>query len=97
MKELSIAFAILGWCAVAIAQDDPARILFTNVHVFDGVSAKRIENANVLIEGNLVTSISTKPIDAAGAAVIDGGGRTLLQSTGQRLIAATLQTPLSAR
>jgi hypothetical protein len=25
-----------------------ARTLFTNVHVFDGVNEKRIENANVL-------------------------------------------------
>jgi imidazolonepropionase-like amidohydrolase len=48
------------------------------VHVFDGVNAKRIENANVLIEGNLIKSVSTDPIDAAGATVIDGGGRTLM-------------------
>jgi len=78
MRLLSITFAILGWCSIAIAQDDPARTLFTNVHVFDGVNAKRIENANVLIEGNLIKSVSTDPIDAAGATVIDGGGRTLM-------------------
>jgi imidazolonepropionase-like amidohydrolase len=78
MRLLAIAFAIIGWCSVAIAQDDPVRTLFTNVHVFDGISAKRIENANVLIEGNLIKSVSTDPIDAAGATVIDGGGRTLM-------------------
>ena len=48
------------------------------MHVFDGVSAERVENANVLVEGNLIKSISTNPIDADGATVIDGGGRTLM-------------------
>ena len=41
-------------------------------------SAQRIENANVLIEGNLIKTVSTSPIDAGGATVIDGGGRTLM-------------------
>jgi imidazolonepropionase-like amidohydrolase len=60
------------------AQNAPDQTLFTNVHVFDGVKDKRIENANVLIEGNLIKSISTDRIDAGGATVIDGGGRTLM-------------------
>jgi len=60
------------------ASDTVDKILFTNVHVFDGVKARRIKNANVLIEGNLIKSISTDPIDADGAAVIDGAGRTLM-------------------
>lgn len=33
-----------------------AKTLFTNVHVFDGKSEKRVMNANVLIEGNLIKS-----------------------------------------
>ena len=36
-----------------------SRTLFTNVHVFDGVNEKRIENANVLVEGNLIKNVST--------------------------------------
>jgi imidazolonepropionase-like amidohydrolase len=60
------------------AQNAPDQTLFTNVHVFDGVKDKRIENANVLIEGNLIKSISTDRIDAGGATVIDGGGSTLM-------------------
>ena len=52
--------------------------LFTNVHVFDGASADRIENANVLVEGNMIAVVSTDPISAEGAEVIDGGGRTLM-------------------
>ncbi|GAB5437399.1 metal-dependent hydrolase family protein [Falsiruegeria mediterranea] len=60
------------------AQDDaPAQTLFTNVHVFDGVNEARIENASVLIEGNLIKAVSTEAIDAPNATVIDGGGRTL--------------------
>jgi imidazolonepropionase-like amidohydrolase len=77
MKILTAVVAIIGCCSVAIAQDDPARTLFTNVHVFDGVSPERIENANVLVEGNLIKSVSTDPIQAEGATVIDGGGRTM--------------------
>ncbi|MDX2347372.1 MAG: amidohydrolase family protein, partial [Nitrospirota bacterium] len=46
--------------------------------VFDGVNEKRIENANVLVEGNLITAVSTEPLAAANAVIIDGGGGTLM-------------------
>jgi imidazolonepropionase-like amidohydrolase len=52
--------------------------LFTNVHMFDGVNQKRIENASVLVEGNLIKNVSRDSIEAPGAKVIDGGGRTLM-------------------
>ena len=78
MKPLAITLAMMGCCSVAVAQDEPARTLFTYVHVFDGVSPERIENANVLVEGNLITAVSTDPIAAEGATVIDGNGRTLM-------------------
>jgi imidazolonepropionase-like amidohydrolase len=42
------------------------------------VSEARITNANVLVEGNLIKTVSTEAIDAPGATVIDGGGRTLM-------------------
>jgi len=63
------------------SQQSPApkpRVLFTNVNVFDGVNEKRIENANVLVEGNLIKQVSASAISAEGATVIDGGGRTLM-------------------
>lgn len=75
MKKISFAIALFCSTAVTFAQEDT---LFTNVHVFDGVSERRIENAQVLVQGNLITAISTDPIDAIGARVIDGGGRTLM-------------------
>ncbi|GHD31007.1 amidohydrolase family protein [Halioglobus pacificus] len=53
-------------------------MLFTNVHVFDGVNERRIENASVLVEGNKIKTVSKGAIEAPGAQVVDGGGRTLL-------------------
>ena len=73
------ALFMLAQAPEARAQEapTPSRILFTNVHVFDGVNEQRIMNANVLVEGNLVKEVSTSAIAAPGATVIDGGGRTL--------------------
>ena len=74
-----IAAIYLMSFANSYAQDEkPRQVLFTNVHVFNGVDEKRIENASVLVEGNLIKKISTDSIKADGAVQIDGGGRTLL-------------------
>jgi imidazolonepropionase-like amidohydrolase len=60
-------------------EEAPPQILFTNVHIFDGSSEVLSESANVLIEGNLIKTISAEPIETnANAEVIDGGGRTLM-------------------
>ncbi|WP_217353605.1 metal-dependent hydrolase family protein [Ruegeria arenilitoris] len=75
--RIHLLVALLAATSVS-AQQDPAQTLITNVHVFDGVNDGRIENANVLIEGNLIAAVSTDPISAEGATVIDGGGRTLI-------------------
>ena len=71
------ALALSASVSAGMAQDAP-QTLFTNVHVFDGVAEQRVENANVLVEGNLIKAVSTDPIEADGATVIDGGGRTLM-------------------
>ena len=52
--------------------------LFTNVNVFNGTHNKLYRDQNVLVEGNLIKSVSDSSISAAGATVIDGGGRTLM-------------------
>ncbi|WP_254437139.1 metal-dependent hydrolase family protein [Ruegeria arenilitoris] len=75
--RIHLLVALLAATSVS-AQQDPAQTLITNVHVFDGVNDGRIENANVLIEGNLIAAVSADPISAEGATVIDGGGRTLI-------------------
>jgi len=72
------AAALLSSMAWAQESPDVSRVLFTNVHVFDGVNEKRINGANVLVEGKLIKEISTGDIEASGATVIDGGGRTLI-------------------
>ncbi|WP_068116186.1 metal-dependent hydrolase family protein [Tropicimonas marinistellae] len=69
---------VVGAGTLAFAQDDaPRQVLFSNVNVFDGVSDTLIENGSVLVEGNLIKQVSSEPIEAPGAEVIDGGGRTL--------------------
>ncbi len=64
--------------AMAADKEPVVKTLFTNVNVFDGENEKVINNANVLVEGNLIKQVSTKPISAEGATVIDGKGRTLM-------------------
>jgi len=86
MKKLTylVIAVALGLCLAAPlpaadAKSAPeARTLFTNVNVFDGANEQLIENANVLVEGNLIKQVSTSTISAPGATVIDGGGRTLM-------------------
>ncbi len=82
MRWMKTPLAILAMAIAvpALAQESAPRpkTLFINVNVFDGVNEKRIMNANVLVEGNLIKEVSTAKIDAAGATVIDGGGRTLM-------------------
>lgn len=75
---LTAAAAILAAPVFAQQAAPKPQTLFTNVNVFDGVNEKRIVNANVLVEGNLIKKLSTAKIDAPGATVINGGGRTLM-------------------
>ncbi|MEM1129654.1 MAG: amidohydrolase family protein [Pseudomonadota bacterium] len=78
MRLSCAAVASATLAGPAFAQDEASpQTLFTNIHVFDGVNEARIEDAHVLVEGNLIAAVSTDPIDAPGATVIDGGGRTL--------------------
>ncbi|MCP4073919.1 MAG: amidohydrolase family protein [Hyphomicrobiales bacterium] len=61
------------------AEDKKQRqVLFTNVNIFDGVSAKLVMNGSVLVEGNLIKRISGDTIDAPDAYTVDGEGRTLM-------------------
>ena len=81
MRALSAFLFIFAISAIAletvcVAQEK--RTLFTNVHVFDGINGTRIENAQVLVEGKLIKTVSTTAINAPDATVIDGGGRTLM-------------------
>ena len=78
LRRVSVILCLLSMSIAVNAQDSAMPILFTNVHVFDGVNEERIENANVLVVGNLIAEVSTEPLVAANARIIDGGGRTLM-------------------
>jgi len=78
-KTLATATTAILLSATAVfAQDETFPILFTNVNIFDGVNEKLIENGNVLVQGNLIAEVSSEPLAAANAQIIDGGGRTLM-------------------
>ena len=51
MRHILAAIGLVLAISGASAQEVPKLVLITNVHVFDGVSEQRIENANVLVEG----------------------------------------------
>ena len=65
MKNLALllcaAAALLAIAAIptfAADEKPKPKTLFTNVHIFDGVNEKRIENANVLVQGNPLVDLS---------------------------------------
>ena len=77
-----VVAALIGSMAAAVpafaGEKAPTQVLIKNVRIFNGTDEKLVEG-NVLVENNLIKTISTKPIKAdAKATVIDGGGRTLM-------------------
>jgi imidazolonepropionase-like amidohydrolase len=65
--------------AATTAVPEATPVLFQNVRVFDGTSARLTEPMHVLVTGNTIAQMSASPIAApAGAQVIEGQGRTLM-------------------
>ena len=62
----------------AAENEAPRQVLFTNVNIFDGVNGDLIQNGSVLVEGNLIKTVSSSPIEAPDAFTVDGEGRTLM-------------------
>src|SRR5215472_215739 len=64
------------------AQDvQPPSVLFQNVRVYDGKSARLSGPTNVLVRGNKIERISAAPIPtdrSAKTQIIEGSGRTLM-------------------
>jgi imidazolonepropionase-like amidohydrolase len=82
-STISIAFMLsigLMMSSVQAAEEmAPAQVLFNNVNIFNGTENKLYEGMNVLVEGNVIKSISSNTIKANDqATVIDGAGRTLM-------------------
>ena len=73
----SVVLAFAPQAGMAQKDDAPPPILFTNVNVFDGFNPNLIMNANVLVEGNVITQVSTDPIEIDGAFEVDGTGKTM--------------------
>jgi imidazolonepropionase-like amidohydrolase len=78
-KVIAVVLATLVWSLGGLAAaQEPQSVLFNNVNIFDGKSDKLLPKMNVLVEGNVITSISKAKIPAQGAQVIDGDGLTLM-------------------
>ena len=95
-RVLALTAALVLSVNPAFAQDAPSQILFANVNVFDGMSEQLIENAKVLVEENLIKSVSSQAIDVNGAEVIDGGGRTLMPGLIDAHVHLMWNVPLAA-
>jgi imidazolonepropionase-like amidohydrolase len=79
MAIISVIFCLSVTSIGAMAADEsPAQTLITNVKIFDGKSETLSEASSVLIEDNLIKTVTVGTIDAPDATVIDGEGRTLM-------------------
>ncbi|MCP4308933.1 MAG: amidohydrolase family protein, partial [bacterium] len=84
IKALAASLFAVGATVLVIggasAQDEPLpQTLFTNVNVWNGTSDGLVENARVLVEGNLIKTVGDETLKGgAHAVIIDGGGRTML-------------------
>ena len=98
-----IAAVLLTLCASAVAQPETTT-LFQNVRVFDGKSGTVSAASNVLIKGNIITSVSTADIAVdpkASPTIIAGGGRVLMPGLIEAhwhamMVAPTFATALTA-
>jgi imidazolonepropionase-like amidohydrolase len=78
-KVVALFMATLVWFSSGITvAGEHSRVLFNNVNVFDGKNNKLHPKMNVLVEGNVIASISQAKIPSQDAQVINGDGRTLM-------------------
>ncbi|MDW3221464.1 MAG: amidohydrolase family protein [Paracoccaceae bacterium] len=76
----TLALGMLSMSAVTLAaqEDAPRQVLFTNVNIFNGMDGEMMEGGSVLVEGNLIKTVSADVIEAPDAFMVDGDGRTLM-------------------
>lgn len=80
LRALSM-FGCATACAANAPVPQPMSVIFENVRIFDGSSARLSAPSNVLVVGNLIKAISAAPITAPADSRltrIPGGGRTLM-------------------
>lgn len=85
MKTIAKSLFVLSTLTAALSCHSQAApktaTLYENVRVFDGTSEKLTPPTNVLVVGNVIQTISVKPIQIPSgttATFIAGGGRTLM-------------------
>lgn len=78
IRALVLLLSLVMSAHAAAQAPAAAGTLFTNVRVFDGRSGNVSAPSHVLVQGNRIARISSAPIAAPGAVVIDGQGRTLM-------------------
>jgi imidazolonepropionase-like amidohydrolase len=80
MKKLISIIYLSLLSNVLSAQSAPSKIVINNVQIFNGKDNK-IVKGNILIEGNLIKTITSMPIvidNSSGVKVIDGHGKYLM-------------------
>ena len=98
MKSIVVSLLCVSLFSIqAVAQDELlAQILFTNVSIFNGTDDRLYEDHSVLVEGNLIKTISESTLTpGANTTVIDGGGRTLMPGLIDQHVHYSIFLPLS--
>ncbi|MCW8335830.1 amidohydrolase family protein, partial [Vibrio paucivorans] len=75
-KAIKLSAVALS-CSIAFSASAASTII-SNVNIFNGVDNKLYENHHVLIVDNKIEKISTQPIQADDATVVDAGGKTMI-------------------
>ena len=80
IKHAVLAFLMFVWTTHVFSQTKPNQVLIQDVHIFDGKENKLIKG-HILIEGNLIKTISTNKIVPASDSkitVVDGQGKYVI-------------------
>ena len=77
---LGLFLAFSSWAQDEAAEEapPPKQVLFKDVRVFDGTRDRLSDPTNVLVENNLIASISDAAMARPDATVIEGNGMTLM-------------------
>lgn len=79
LRGIATTLAAASLTPVRTFAQEPAKpVLFTNVRIFDGKSAKLIEGSSLRISGNVIEAMVPAGEEAGDVEIVDGGGRVLM-------------------
>ena len=78
MKQSMLGRGVLVLTALAAQAAFSADLVITNARVFTATGAGVLDAANVVISGERIESVSTAPVDAGSAQIIDAEGQMVL-------------------